>query len=112
MPERIQFKRKKGFRMREVSTNPNGCVKIARPGKFGNPFKIGMWIDFENKNRLLDSTQIRTAKQAVVLFEMYLLTKLEDDPNFLDELKDKDVACFCPIEKICHGDILLEYANK
>ena len=27
-------------------------------------------------------------------------------------LKGKDLACFCPLDKPCHADILLEVANR
>jgi hypothetical protein len=30
----------------------------------------------------------------------------------LPELKGKNVACWCPISQPCHGDILLEIANR
>jgi hypothetical protein len=26
-------------------------------------------------------------------------------------LKDRDLACFCPLDQICHADVLLELAN-
>ena len=28
------------------------------------------------------------------------------------ELRGKDLACFCPLDKPCHADVLLEIANK
>ena len=35
MPQRIQLRRTNGWRM------PENTVKVARPGIFGNPWKIG-----------------------------------------------------------------------
>lgn len=34
-PKRIQIRRTKGFRM------PEGAIRVARPGKWGNPFRYG-----------------------------------------------------------------------
>lgn len=30
------------------------------------------------------------------------------DPPALDELRGKDLACWCPLERPCHADVLLE----
>jgi len=30
----------------------------------------------------------------------------------LHKFRDKNPACFCPLEKECHGDVLLELANR
>ncbi|MFH1264564.1 MAG: DUF4326 domain-containing protein [Planctomycetota bacterium] len=30
----------------------------------------------------------------------------------LDELRGKDLACFCPPDQPCHADVLLELANR
>ncbi|XWO59890.1 DUF4326 domain-containing protein (plasmid) [Pseudomonas luteola] len=34
MPARIQLRRTKGWRL------PEGAVRVARPGKWGNPFRV------------------------------------------------------------------------
>jgi len=43
---------------------------------------------------------------------LWLEQKLRENPHFLDELKGKDLMCWCPLTKPCHVDILLEYLNK
>lgn len=30
----------------------------------------------------------------------------------LPDLKNKNVACFCGLDEECHGDVLLELANR
>jgi hypothetical protein len=32
--------------------------------------------------------------------------------NEIGELRGKDLLCFCPAGGICHGDVLLEMANR
>ncbi len=98
MPKRIQFKRIKGFRLSE------NCVRVTRPSKWGNPVKIG-------DNAPWGGT-IEFAQDAVDLFEDKILVELENNPDYLEPLRGKDLACFCALDSICHADILLKYANK
>jgi hypothetical protein len=32
-------------------------------------------------------------------------------PDWFDDLKGKNLACWCSLDKGCHADILLELAN-
>ena len=106
MPKRIQFKRQKGFQL------PENCKRVTRPSKFGNPFKVGDWVDFTNSRQLMASVQIHSVELAISLFEAHLILAIEDEPNFLAPLKGKDLACFCREDAKCHADILLDYANR
>lgn len=91
MPVRIQRKRTKGWRM------PENTVYVGRPGKWGNPFKVD--IDC-------------TATQAVSLFERRLaITAPTSLLKIKEELKGKDLSCWCPLNKPCHADVLLKIAN-
>ena len=69
-------------------------VYIGRPSKWGNPFKIGIH---------------GTREEVVHLFEEWLLME-SDIIEDIEELKGKNLVCFCA-PKLCHGDILLKYAN-
>ena len=53
-----------------------------------------------------------TLEGALYLYTNWLEEKLRENPHFLDELKGKDLMCWCPLTKPCHVDILLEYLNK
>lgn len=95
MPKRIQRKRSKGWRM------PEGAVYVGRPTRWGNPYKIGfLCVD---------------AQEAVDTFAGQLLVMQKDDPEYfrrwLAPLKGKDLACWCPLDKPCHADVLLRLAN-
>lgn len=73
---------------------PAGAVYIGRGSKWGNPFVIG-----------------RDGDRATVIakYARYLRTR-PDLLRALDELRGKDLVCFCaPLE--CHGDLLLRLAN-
>lgn len=76
---------------------PRDAVYIGRPSKWGNPYSMkNYWND----------------RMAVInMFKDYLLSNSELLEEVKKELKGKDLVCWCsPLP--CHGDILLEIANK
>jgi hypothetical protein len=79
---------------------PEDAIYVGRPSRWGNPFKIGI-IDGRHIDR----------ENVILLFRQYALAKLRIEPHWLDELKGKDLVCWCTPQK-CHADILLELANK
>lgn len=106
MPQRIQRKRTKGWKM------PANALSVTRPGKYGNQYRIferkGMWIvSDEDNNDWQFETKTAAASWAVEMFEHTLPDELD-----LSELRGKDLACFCPLDQPCHADILLRLANE
>ena len=104
MPERIQLRRTKGWRM------PPNTMKVTRPGPWGNPFKVGVDGD---------------AAECVAKFRQSWMEALKSanthprhppmpfgKPLFLGPLKGKNLACWCRPGDSCHADILLEIANS
>lgn len=75
---------------------PKDAVYIGRGGPFGNPFVIG-----------------RDGNRAEVIAKYRQM--IERDPALKDrvirELNGKDLVCWCA-PQACHGDVLLEIANK
>ncbi len=105
MPERIQRKRTRGWRM------PEGAVYVGRPTKWGNPFKVGQWV------RPLGGlpVEIKGAALAVKLFRanaMDLEGGFVFRENVRKHLRGKDLACWCRLDQECHADVLLEIANR
>jgi hypothetical protein len=75
---------------------PKDAVYVGRPSKWGNPFKI----DKEHSR-----------EHVIELYRIGAICKLKNEPHWLDELKGKDLVCWCaPLP--CHADILLKLANK
>lgn len=93
-PIRIQRKRIKGWRM------PPNTVYVGRPTLWGN------------ENKVVDGNY----KLAVALYSAMLSMMKVKAPNFyknyLKPLKGKNLACWCPLDKPCHADILLQIANS
>lgn len=94
-PKRIQLKRLKGWR------KPEGSVVVTRSSRYGNPFKIG--------DPNTDGTPM-SREDVCQRFEAEALPRISrEDMEFL---RGRDVVCFCRLEDMCHGDILLRHANK
>jgi len=83
-----------------VKDRVKDAVFIGRPGPFGNPFIIG-----QHGNRVEVIEQYRRMITRYTNSATALRRKVRE------ELKGKDLACFCaPLP--CHGDVLLEIANQ
>lgn len=100
MPERIQLSRKKGWKM------PPNTVIVDRRTKWGNPFTL------QKKDDLSGSpVPVDLARQcAVANFRNFVDRQLWKEAR--DELRGKNLACWCPKNSPCHADVLLEIANR
>ena len=85
--ERVQRKRVKGWKM------PDNTVYVGRGTIWGNPFVRGIAGNRE---------------EVVRKYRFYLERILKENPYFLRPLEGKDLACWCPLDKVCHADVLLE----
>ena len=85
-PRRIQRKRTKGWRM------PPNTVYVGRPTKWGNPFG-------------------NAKAYAISVAPGYLGATMRFRDEIRRELRGKNLACWCPLDKPCHADVLLQIAN-
>ena len=115
--KRIQRKRTKGWRM------PDGAKYAGRPTKWGNPFKLSVdgYILYYKTGKLVGSPWCYWSassgfklKDVVELYGLWLDGELEKDypylpkPPSIEELRGKDLACFCHLSKPCHVDVILD----
>ncbi len=103
-PRRIQLSRKKGWRM------PPNTVHVARPGKWGNPIRVGDELHIEVKGAMFNAEV--TQAIAVELYQEYITGAIRSRPDLLAPLRGKNLACWCPPGSPCHADVLLEMANR
>lgn len=103
MPERIQRKRTKGWRM------PDNTIYVGRPTKWGNPYKVGTaYTQPDGEEIILNNQQVvNLFDQAIFIYSFPI-----GIDEIVSELKGKNLACFCPLDKPCHADILLKIANQ
>lgn len=108
MPERIQRKRTKGWKM------PENTVYVGRGSKWGNPFKIGSEYvrpkmtpgGGQNANVVVDNAH------AVRLYKRFTAREVRIRIEAFQELRGKNLACWCSPDQPCHADVLLELANR
>lgn len=94
-PLRIQRRRTKGYKM------PPGAVYCGRPTKWGNPFVVGCLSEYGD---------IPDSQTAVDFYRAWIDKGLRRIA--MQELRGKQLACWCPLDRPCHVDVLCELANQ
>ncbi|WP_026986535.1 DUF4326 domain-containing protein [Fodinicurvata fenggangensis] len=135
MPQRIQRKRTKGWRM------PAGAVYVGRPSVFGNitscswPYGCPHSPDFERHVWEDENGAVHPYRCCVDAYRHLLDSGLTGGGTYtgkisfaleaaagyptrtailerLPELRGRDLACWCSLDKPCHADVLLDLANR
>jgi len=106
---RVQRKRTKGFKLTENTK----CVN--RGTKWGNPFKVlfedGYWrVKDKDGNYwgILYTEKEGASEKAVERYSGWVDGQIGLKKLDLNELKGKNLACFCSLSAPCHADYLLE----
>lgn len=101
-PVRIQRKRTKGWKM------PDNTVYVGRGSKWGNPWflegNLVKYKDPKNGATFLEGTG--NVQTIIGLYKDRVSIK-----GLLDDLRGKNLACWCALDQPCHADVLLEIAN-
>ena len=107
MPVRLQLSRAKGFNLQAWSRETNGleAVNVARPTKWGNPYRV----DLGNNIDHVDVKGMFRSHWEGALAEGALAR--QSGREALDQLRGKNLACWCKPHDPCHADVLLELAN-
>ena len=95
-PIRVQLSRKKGWQM------PANTVKVDRTTKWGNPYSAARPLPWHANN-------------VVEAFEQWLVMTIKGEwlaYEARDELRGKNLACWCRLDQPCHADVLLRIANE
>jgi hypothetical protein len=100
---RVQLSRRKGWKM------PENTVSVARPAKWGNPFVVGCNPSQFSTALPLECTSV---EQAVACYRYFAETWIAiTQGRWIEPLRGKNLACWCPLDQPCHADVLLEIAN-
>lgn len=107
MPQRVQLRRTRGWRL------PPNTVSVARPGIWGNPYRVGEHGDAAKcvarfradceSGAILESVRRHAGARRRGLDQSVAA--------WLAPLRGRHLACFCPLDKPCHADVLLALAN-
>ena len=113
-PVRIQRRRTKGWTLAKAADPIRGGKIVDRSSRYGNPCKVGLMREMGYE----DPHDAATGN-----FRVWLAGSRSDAPTdeadqrrerilaSLHELRGKDLACTCPLDRACHGDVLLHRAN-
>lgn len=115
MPTRIQRKRTMGWRM------PANTVYVGRPSKWSNPFVVQWYMDVGYSEREARAEAVRDFRMSiedpVIGGNLVMALFIDVDAHFdriradIEELRGKNLACWCRLDEPCHADVLLEMAN-
>lgn len=95
---RHQRSREKGSRV------PDGVVCVAS-GKWSNPYETA--YEFRRVLQL-----IRDGRFPASHLERPVLAHMKRIADSIEELRGKDLACWCSLDQPCHADVLAEFANR
>jgi hypothetical protein len=90
-PVRVQLRRTKGWRM------PENTVKVDRTTRWGNDFIMA---------------HEGTRHMAIAIHRERAMAQAESCLEYFEPLRGKNLACWCPLDRPCHADVLLELANS
>ena len=122
MAKRIQRKRTKDY------SQPLGTIYVGRPTKWGNPFRVGSYlngwgkafvavntVEPEKIHELYKSKELDekiTLANSLKWYELWLNNLIVNNKLDPKELKGANLSCWCSLDQPCHADILLKYANQ
>lgn len=112
-PVRYQLSRRRGYSLMGIA------LSVARPSRWGNPYSVeefgrnlaitlfersvtGWWTP--------DGIPEDTIDAAYKIHTAYRQRMIERGMD-VSELEGFNLACWCPLDRRCHADILLELAN-
>lgn len=123
---RIQLSRRKGWR-------PEGAVLVSRPSRWGNPFVVrgravvirgvSEWLTWETCSSSVHARAFAVDAYDAWLGGSYPSAFVLDGSvggaegrrelilTGLDSLRGRDLACWCPLDHLCHADVLIRRAN-
>lgn len=114
-PVRIQRSRQH----KQISPNGLPIAYVGRPGRWGNPFKVikedGVWWIIDKDGNYWDKCHYEkppAVKRCVELYYAHIEGRVLIKAIHLEELRGKNLGCWCKIGDPCHADVLLELANK
>ena len=99
MPQRIQRRRSKGWKM------PENAVYVGRPTKWGNPFDV----DGDDHACAVDWFRWWLDGDLPAVWDKRHGPDIKAD---IGELRGKDLMCWCRLDHECHADVLLKLANR
>jgi len=87
---------------------PEGVKSVARPSRWGNPYKIGELMFPHSSSRM-----VFAAESAVEWYKDHVDDEMRIDAWWLDPLRDATgLACYCQLGDPCHADVLIQRLDQ
>lgn len=111
MPKRVQIKSRS-----EIEKLPPDTVYCGRPSEYGNPYAPIDYVESVKNLTGYNDCNIGVIKRLVRLYCLLDYKKyLDNNPDLIErirqQLRGKNLACFCSLDVDCHADVLLYIAN-
>lgn len=91
---------------------PPNAIYVGRPTRWGNPFPIGRHATVTGPDGTAHGVFV-TRHLAVEMYRAWLthgpVSRIDEVRR---ELAGRDLACWCPGHVPCHGDVLIDLANR
>lgn len=118
-PRRVQMTRRVPWR----PMNP-AAVIVSRPYTWGNPYRFGQchrihgpsphWHVYDADHNELPLEPVD--RDEALAWSIFLFFEYMKEPGRTQQartqLRGRDLACWCPLTQVCHGDVLLHIANN
>ena len=113
-PHRVQLRRRKGWRM------PANTEKVEHTTRYGTPFVVHASCDYGVevgevccRRRRHSGVYIHVATSAEAVARFRATPRSHDEIALIrEQLRGRNLACWCPLDQPCHADFLLEIANR
>lgn len=112
-PQRVQMSRQRPWRAEYP-----GAVIVDRRTRWGNPFRVGDRVRYQDSTGARHEQLVDSAERAVRFFRSWMAWEIDlpgvERPSLTSaglQLRGRDLACWCPLEQPCHADVLLELAS-
>ena len=125
----------KRVQMRRGVKLPPGTRYVGRPSRWGNPYRVGLnregatvrsacrtlgqpipWSYGQSRGQRHTGSGVQpirlTAQEAVACYRADITAIVAGRPDYIDELRGHDLACYCPLDQPCHADVLLELLEE
>lgn len=93
---------------------PADAIYVGRPTRWGNPFNwqdLAVQPGYETPKELV-VREFRSWLEGKSPYVDFHPEKRKQILDHIDELRGKNLACWCRSDEFCHADVLLEIANE
>lgn len=89
---------------------PENTVYVGRGSRWGNPYVVGKDGTAEECIKKYSDMLFPYSHESGSIDDFFISASMFED--IVNNLRGKNLACWCALDSPCHADLLLEIANK